>query len=194
MLTLDQFQRRGWLLANRCCLCKVKKESIDHNLLQYYTKTVAFHSSWCFLGTVSQSQRNSFNLAGIFVGKRCKKVWRATLLCIFWTTWKERDRRSFNEQSDHALKSCFLDNHFLQVKLYIDVGYAFNEFCWLVGFLLREWSFLCPLFSDVPLWCHVYALCILMCPLSCIDVSTVMVLLKTTILQHGSKMMLLNHE
>ena len=32
-LTLDQLQRRGWALANRCYLCQRHGESIDHILL-----------------------------------------------------------------------------------------------------------------------------------------------------------------
>ena len=33
VLTLDQLQRRGCFLANRCSLCYVHEESIDHILL-----------------------------------------------------------------------------------------------------------------------------------------------------------------
>ena len=32
-LTLDQLQKRGWSLANRCSLCYVHEETIDHILL-----------------------------------------------------------------------------------------------------------------------------------------------------------------
>ena len=32
-LTLDQIQKRGWLLGNRCYLCQMHEESIDHILL-----------------------------------------------------------------------------------------------------------------------------------------------------------------
>ena len=32
-LTLDQFQRREWSLANHCFLCLSHEESIDHILL-----------------------------------------------------------------------------------------------------------------------------------------------------------------
>ena len=32
-LTLDQLQKRGWPLANRCYLCQRHEESIDHILL-----------------------------------------------------------------------------------------------------------------------------------------------------------------
>ena len=33
VLTLDQLQKRGWSLVNRCCLCLAHEESIDHILL-----------------------------------------------------------------------------------------------------------------------------------------------------------------
>ena len=32
-LTLDQLQKRGWTLANRCALCKAELETIDNILL-----------------------------------------------------------------------------------------------------------------------------------------------------------------
>ena len=33
VLTIDQLQKRGWSLVNRCFLCKEEEESIDHTLL-----------------------------------------------------------------------------------------------------------------------------------------------------------------
>ena len=33
VLTLDQLQKRGWSLVNRCFLCKEEKGFIDHILL-----------------------------------------------------------------------------------------------------------------------------------------------------------------
>ena len=32
-ITLDELQKRGWPLANRCYLCQMHEESIDHILL-----------------------------------------------------------------------------------------------------------------------------------------------------------------
>ena len=33
VLTLDQVPRRGWILTNKCALCKRESESIDHIIL-----------------------------------------------------------------------------------------------------------------------------------------------------------------
>ena len=44
------------------------------------------------------------------MGKRREKAWRAALLCLLWTLWKERNERAFNdfEWSNQALKLSFL--------------------------------------------------------------------------------------
>ena len=57
----------------------------------------------------------------LFVGKKCKKVWRAAFLCIFWMVWTERNLQSFDneEHSSHFLKMFFLRNLFTSVKKYI---------------------------------------------------------------------------
>lgn len=33
--TLDHLERKGWSLANKCFLCHLKKEFIDHILIHY---------------------------------------------------------------------------------------------------------------------------------------------------------------
>ena len=45
---------------------------------------------------------------GSYVGKKRKKVWRAAPLCLFWTIWRERNIRSF-ENGEHSviLPVCF---------------------------------------------------------------------------------------
>ena len=49
-----------------------------------------------------------------------------------------------NEMSDQSLKSAFLINLYLWLKVYIDELSVFIGFCWLIGFLMREYFF--PLF------------------------------------------------
>ena len=44
------------------------------------------------------------------VGKKKKKAWKVAPLCIFWSIWKERNRRAFEdrESSYQTIKSSFL--------------------------------------------------------------------------------------
>ena len=85
-LTLDQIQKRGLSLVNRCYLCQMHEESIDHIIL-HCLKTRALWEMFFTLFRVScmlpSSVKSTF-LGWIesFVGKKRKEVWRASLLCI----------------------------------------------------------------------------------------------------------------
>ena len=50
VLTLDQLQRKGWTLVNRCVLCKKKSESIDHILLHCDKARVLWQLVFSFFG------------------------------------------------------------------------------------------------------------------------------------------------
>ena len=112
-LTLDLIQKRGWALANKCFMCLEKEETIDH-LLLHCTKTRVL---WDLL----------FNLFGVswvlpsWVGKKRKKVWRATPLYIFWTVWKARNRLAFKDDvlSIQRLKYSFVLSLWSEAKLFI---------------------------------------------------------------------------
>lgn len=87
-LTLNQIQKRGWALVNRCYLCHSNEESIDH-LLLHCVKTRALwemlFSLFGVLWVVPSSVRETLlSWNGSFVGKKRKKVWRMGPLCIFW--------------------------------------------------------------------------------------------------------------
>ena len=58
---------------------------------------------------------------GCFGGKKWKRVWRAAPLCLFWTIWKERNRRYFEnvELPIQRLKYLFLCNLLTWMKLFI---------------------------------------------------------------------------
>ena len=47
---------------------------------------------------------------GSFMGKKFKKVWRASSLCISWTVWKVRNRIVFKDDvlSIQKLKGSFV--------------------------------------------------------------------------------------
>ena len=85
-LTLDQIQKRGLSLVNRCYLCQMHEESINHILL-HCLKTRALWEMFFTLFRVSCVLPSSVKSAFLgwiesFVGKKRKEVWRASLLCI----------------------------------------------------------------------------------------------------------------
>ncbi|RVX05413.1 hypothetical protein CK203_013534 [Vitis vinifera] len=125
VLTLDQLQRRGWSLVNRRALCKEESETIDLFLLHCVKARVLwqlmfslFRIQWIISGSVQDTLLGWLSFP---VGRRCRKARRATPLCIFWTIWKERNQRVFEdaEMSDQSLKSSFLCKIALWIWVYL---------------------------------------------------------------------------
>ena len=125
-LTLDQVQKRGWSLVNRCFLCHVEEESIDHLLVHYVKIRVLwelffalFRVSWVLPLLVKETL---LGWHGSFVDKKHRKVWREGPLCLFWIVWKARNRITFKgeEFSIQSLKSSFVCFLWSEAKQCID--------------------------------------------------------------------------
>ena len=125
-LTLDQVQKRGWSLVNRCFLCHVEEESIDHLLVHYVKIRVLwelffalFRVSWVLPSLVKETL---LGWHGSFVDKKHRKVWREGPLCLFWIVWKARNRITFKgeEFSIQSLKSSFVCFLWSEAKQCID--------------------------------------------------------------------------
>ncbi|WJZ92487.1 hypothetical protein VitviT2T_011477 [Vitis vinifera] len=125
ILTLDQLQRRGYSLANRCFLCLAEAETVDHLLLHcVMTRTLwnllfsLFGVEWVLSGTVKETL---LGWHGAFVGKIRKKAWQMAPLCIFWSVWKERNSLAFGNEvlSIQRLKHSFVCNLWSWVRMFI---------------------------------------------------------------------------
>ena len=88
------------------------------------------YSGWCILqwGGVLLS----WNV--VPVGKKRKKAWKVTPLCIFWSIWRERNRRAFEDKEclDQSFKSYFFFTYFGIGLVYIGDSITLIEFVdWL---------------------------------------------------------------
>ena len=102
MLTLDQLKKRGWTLANRCFLCCVEEESIDHILIHCTKARVLWELLFVFFGlmwVLPYSVRDTLlGWRSINLGKKRSKVWMTAPLCLFWAVWKERNKIAFENE------------------------------------------------------------------------------------------------
>ena len=127
---MDRLQRRGWTLVNRYALCKVKLEIIDHFLLHCVKARLLWQLVFSIFGirwVICKTDKETllgWNVT--FIEKRRIKAWRAASTCIFWTLLNERNRRFFysEELLDQRLKSLFLNNFSMWVRVYIGGGYT----------------------------------------------------------------------
>ncbi|RVW89101.1 putative ribonuclease H protein [Vitis vinifera] len=128
VLTLDQLKKRGRSLANRCFLCGMEEESIDHILIQCSKARGLWELLFALFGVtwvLPSSVRDTLSgWSGFKLGKKHRKVWNAAPLCIFWAVWKERNRIAFDneELSIHRLKNSFVCNLWLWTKSVVNDG------------------------------------------------------------------------
>ena len=99
-MTLDQLQRRGWSLTNRCFMCQAHEESIDYILLHcskawelWELLFFLFGDYWVIPSFIRDILLGWYDS---FVRRKWKKVWG--VVPFAWTIWTERNRRSFQNE------------------------------------------------------------------------------------------------
>ena len=140
LLTLDQLKRCGRAFANKCFLCEEDEETIDHLLIHYKRAKTMWNLLLSVVGTrwvFSQSVLYTL-LAwqGAAVGKKCKKIWMAVPLCLFWTLWCEINKVVFENEVNyvHRIKANFVTNLWTWANLYsVDNMNSVLDFLTLMG-------------------------------------------------------------
>ena len=100
ILTLDNLRKRQVVVINRCIMCKKDGESIDHLLLHCEVA----HALWCNifsrLGLSWVMPSSVLDLCAFWCSSgrtRSAVVWKMMRICIFWSIWRERNNRCFED-------------------------------------------------------------------------------------------------
>ena len=84
---MDQLKRRGWVLPSRRYLCKADEESANHVLIHCPKAAMIWHLIFALFGVhwvlPNSIKETILGWNGTFVGKKRKKAWNATPLCLF---------------------------------------------------------------------------------------------------------------
>lgn len=96
-LTHEALQRRGLQICSRCFMCDLKAEDNAHLFLHCKTASNLWNMFFCILGVNWVMSRTTLELLKSWnrVGRRgSSEDWRKSIpACIWWTLWKERNRR-----------------------------------------------------------------------------------------------------
>ena len=126
VLTIDQLKRRGMTLVNRCFMCEEDEENIEHLLIHCKSAKMLwnlflsiFGISWVFPKSVLHTL---LAWQGADVGKKRKRIWLATPLCLFWTLWRARNRMVFENKgfNDQKIKANFVTNLWAWANMFRD--------------------------------------------------------------------------
>lgn len=105
-LTIDILQSKGFSLSNWCVLCKAELESIDHLFLHCKASTELWTSCLAIFG---MHWVQSATVRQVLASWRCRSTnnrgrdgWRTVPHAIFWSLWRERNKRTFEDLESTA--------------------------------------------------------------------------------------------
>ena len=87
ILTLDQLKKGEWRIPNRCYLFKIEDGTSDHILIHCLKARLLWQLIFALFGiqwVLNCSVREVLlSWHGSFIGKKRKKAWKVSLLCLF---------------------------------------------------------------------------------------------------------------
>ena len=124
ILTLDNLRRRQIIMVNRCCLCKLDGESVDHLLLHCVVARSLWNTILSRFGLSRVMPNKVVDLMACWWyggNSRSVVVWKMMPLCLMWCVWRERNDRNFDnlERTLEEIKSFFFYSLFTWTFAYL---------------------------------------------------------------------------
>jgi hypothetical protein len=107
ILTIDNLRKRHLIIIDRCCLCKLSGESVDHILLhcplarELWSMVFGlFGLDWVMPCQVLQLWA-AWQVRG--ADHRNMVIWRVVPHCVIWCLWRERNARLFEDSESSVV-------------------------------------------------------------------------------------------
>ncbi|GFS36279.1 hypothetical protein Acr_00g0045080 [Actinidia rufa] len=119
ILTIDNLRKRRLIVTEWCFMCKRNAKTTDHLLIHCVAANELWNLVLSIFGIQWVMPRSVRDLFACWSQKSVRghrrRAWRAALLCLFWSIWRERNLRAFEdiENSLIFLKTSFLASFFM---------------------------------------------------------------------------------
>jgi hypothetical protein len=134
ILTLDNLRKKRVIVIDRCCMCKMNGESVDHLLLHCEVARALWNA---IFSRFSLSWVMPLRVVDLFAcwwtGGRSRSavVWKMVLCCLMWCLWRERNDRQFEdkERTTEDLISFFFHSLYSWSAAFLaPLSFNFNDF------------------------------------------------------------------
>ena len=103
ILSIENLQKRGWFLTNRCYLCMKNLETVDHLLIHCEFTRFCWDTFLLKFGIAIAAPGTCLELLKSWssapLKKRGKILWNLLPAAIWWNIWAERNNRAFNNKA-----------------------------------------------------------------------------------------------
>jgi hypothetical protein len=115
-------RKRRAIIINKCCMCKRDGESVDRLLIHCDIASALWSAIFSRFGLAWIMPRRVLDLcASWWSWTRNAVVWKMVPICLFWTLWRERNNRCFEnlENSMEDILASMLNTLYMWTAAYL---------------------------------------------------------------------------
>jgi len=134
ILTLDNLRKKRVIVIDRCFMCKMNGESVDHLLLHCEVARVLWNA---IFSRFSLSWVMPLRVVDLFAcwwtGGRfwSAVVWKMVPCCLMWCLWRERNDRQFEDKEriiEDLISFFFHSLYSWSAAFLAPLTFSFNDF------------------------------------------------------------------